>query len=273
MKVSELHYRTFRGGSKTYFNSSLFFPGEVRRDVFHLYGFVRVADNFVDAVPADPQGFHRFRDLYHRAWGAGSPCGDSIIDAFVELARRKGFDPAWTEAFLRSMEMDLTRRRYDRLEDTLEYIYGSAEVIGLFMARIMDLPPEALPAAQMLGRAMQYINFIRDIREDLGLGRRYLPLEGTGLERLEEDYARRHPEQFRGFVEHHLDRYYRWQAQAEEGFRYLPRRYRVPIRTASDMYAWTGRQIRRRPLLVFERKVKPGRLRIMARLLRNLIVG
>jgi len=270
VKISELHYRTFKGGSKTYFNSSLFFPAQVRRDVFFLYGFVRVADNFVDSVPADAGGFERFCASYRRAW-AGQAAGDPIIDSYVELARRKGFDPAWTDAFLHSMQLDLVKKRYDRLEETLEYIYGSAEVIGLFMARVLELAAEALPAARMLGRAMQYINFIRDIREDLGLGRRYLPLEG--LERLEEGYARSRPEEFRKFVERHLERYYGWQAEAEAGFRFLPFRYRVPIRTASDMYKWTGRQIAARPLVVFDRQVKPSRPRILVTVLGNLLRG
>jgi phytoene synthase len=272
VRVSEVHYRTFKRGSRTYFNSSLFFPKRVRRDVFILYGFVRVADDFVDSVPADPEGFGRFKERYRSAW-AGEASGDLIVDSFVELARRKGFEAAWTEAFLHSMELDLGKKEYDRLEETLEYIYGSAEVIGLYMSRILELREEAFPHAQMLGRAMQYINFIRDIKEDLGLGRRYLPLAGTGLERLTEEHARSHSEQFRAFLEHHLALYRGWQAQAVEGYRYLPRRYRIPIRTAGDMYDWTGRRIERRPLLVFERKVKPGRLRILAQIVRNALTG
>ena len=57
-----VHYETFRNGSTTYFNSSRFFPETVRRDVFALYGFVRVADNFVDSVPQDADGFYEFVD-------------------------------------------------------------------------------------------------------------------------------------------------------------------------------------------------------------------
>ena len=209
MSLEKIHYATFRQGSRTYFNSSLFFPKEVRRDVFVLYGFVRVADNFVDSVPQDPDGFHRFKDAYLNARNAG-PMGDPIIDAFVELDRRKDFDPAWTEAFLHSMELDLGKKEYDSLEETLEYIYGSAEVIGLYMAKLLDLAPASYPHAQMLGRSMQYINFIRDIAEDRTLGRRYLPLEGTSLESLEGGYVRSHPDRFQEFLRRHLDRYRTW---------------------------------------------------------------
>ena len=270
MSPEQIHRRTFKQGSRTYFNSSLFFPPAVRRDVFVLYGFVRVADNFVDSVPQDSDGFYRLKASYRRAVKEG-PVGDPIVDAFVELGARKGFDPGWTEAFLRSMELDLSKKEYNRLEETLEYIYGSAEVIGLFMARIMDLAPESFPHAQRLGRSMQYINFIRDIDEDRTLGRRYLPLEGTSLESLDPEYVRSRPGEFDEFLRHHLQQYRIWQREAEEGFRYIPRRYLIPIKTASDMYNWTARTIEENPMVIFQRKVKPSRGRIWRTVLANTL--
>jgi phytoene synthase len=266
----QIHRTTFKQGSRTYFNSSLFFPRAVREDVFALYGFVRVVDDFVDSVPQNPEGYYAFKEAYRRAQKQG-PVGDPIIDAFVELERRKSFEPAWTEAFLHSMELDLSKKEYNRLEETLEYIYGSAEVIGLFMAKVMDLAPESFPHAERLGRSMQYINFIRDIDEDRSLGRRYLPLEGTPLESLEREYVQSHPDQFNEFLRNHLDRYRIWQREAEEGFRYIPRRYLIPIKTASDMYNWTARTIEGNPMVVFQRKVKPSKARIWAAVLANAL--
>ncbi len=262
---------TFRRGSKTYFNSSLFFPKAVRRNVFKLYGFVRTADNFVDCVPQDPRGFYDFCDRYRSSLSSGRPSGNVIVDSFLEVAREKSFDPAWTDAFLKSMEMDLTKKTYATLDEMLEYVYGSAEVIGLFMARIMDLPEEAFGPAKMLGRAMQTINFIRDIAEDLRLGRTYLPLSGSGLDSLEEKETRGHPEIFRQFVLKHIGLYRGWQAEAARGFAFIPRRMRIPVRTASDMYFWTSEQIRRDPFVVYRRQVKPPRPLILLALFRNAL--
>jgi phytoene synthase len=272
--------QVFRAGSTTYFNSSLFFPPAMRAEVFCLYGFVRVADNLVDAVPQDAAGFGRFAAAY-RAARAGTPAGDPIIDDFVDLERRLGFDPAWTEAFLESMAADLTKRLYRTEAETLAYIYGSAEVIGLFMAKIMRLPAAAQPAAQMLGRAMQYINFIRDAAEDARMGRRYLPLV-RGAERLldvaddwlpDAGWAHARPARWAAFVHSHLHRYAAWQAEAEAGYRFIPRRPRMAVRTAGDMYNWTARRIAAGPLVVFERKVKPGRGRIVLQALWNGLRG
>ena len=192
----------FRRGSRTYFNSSRFFPRRIRGDITCLYGFVRTADDFVDAVPQDPAGFAAFRQIYFAGRVNGRDSGNPIIDRFLELSRRRSFRLDWVEAFLDSMAMDLTKKDYLDLGETLMYMYGSAEVIGLMMSRIMGLDERAFPYARLLGRAMQYINFIRDIQEDLDLGRTYLPqneLRAAGLESLSEQAARGRPDAFRSY--------------------------------------------------------------------------
>ncbi|TVQ23704.1 MAG: phytoene/squalene synthase family protein [Spirochaetaceae bacterium] len=270
MNATTTHRDVFRSGSTTYFNSSLFFPPAIRDDVSVLYGFVRVADNYVDAVPQDATGFHRFVESYRRA-RSGVATGDQIIDSFVALSDRAGFDDAWTDAFLSAMERDLSQRVYQTLDETLEYVYGSAEVIGLYMNRILAIPADADEPARLQGRAMQFINFIRDIDEDNGLGRTYLPLSETTLPDLREATARINAAEFTRFVRAQLDRYQEWQRGAEAGYRYLPRRVRIPIQTASDMYNWTARRIAADPFVVYRRKVKPTRMRILARIARNTV--
>jgi phytoene synthase len=263
--VAEKHEQIFRSGSKTYYFSSRFFPPAVRKDVYALYGFVRTADNLVDTQPVDPALFHAFRKAYSTALGTGEASGDIVIDAFLELQKRKQFDPAWTEAFLDSMEHDLVKSSCDSLDEVLTYIYGSAEVIGLYMAKIMDLEEEAFPYAAMLGRAMQYINFIRDIQEDNELGRRYLPLGDSGLSCLEYADVAVHQQVFSTFLRTEIKRYQAWQKEAEKGYRYIPRRYRIPIMTAADMYCWTAQQIAKDPMIVYRKRVKPPKTRILRR--------
>ncbi|MBN2508946.1 MAG: phytoene/squalene synthase family protein [Spirochaetales bacterium] len=268
MKLDAEHREVFKKGSTTYFNSSLFFPPEVRVQVHHLYSFVRVADNYVDCVPQDARGFENFRRAYDSAL-KGSPSGNLIIDDFIALKRMRQFPDEWVNAFLDAMEADLHKKEYDSVEETLHYVYGSAEVIGLFMASIMDLDEKAFHAARMLGRAMQYINFIRDIDEDLSFGRRYLCLDGTPLKDLSRDYAYAYPDEFSAFVHYHLSLYEQWQKEAEQGYRFIPKRYRIAIKTAGDMYNWTARAIQKDPHIVFEKKCKPKKARIIIQALKN----
>lgn len=269
--------RIFRRGSRTYFFSSVAFPPALRDDVFALYAFVRTADDFVDQPPGrqDAAGFDRFRERYASAV-AGRPDGGPVIDAFIELAARKRFRDEWVAAFLDAMAQDLRQSDYPTIDDTLAYMYGSAEVIGLMMAAIMELPEEAYAPARLLGRAMQYINFIRDIAEDLDLGRTYLPateLAAAGLRSLAPKEAHRDVPAFRRFVHAEIDRYLVWQRSADDGFHYIPRRPRVAIRTASDMYRWTAERIREDPLIVYRRKVRPSAARILATIVASAVDG
>ena len=258
--VDRTLYTIFKEGSKTYFYSSLFFPMDVRNDVFKLYAFVRKADNFVDKVPQRKDEFYNFWKEFNAAL-CGRVSGDIVIDSFIALMKAKKIDQNWVQSFFGAMEMDLKKREYRNIEETKEYMYGSAEVVGLMMARIMDLPQASFECARYLGRAMQYINFIRDISEDLALGRQYLPqndLKKCGLESLQYEYVKTQRERFNEFINIQIGRYEEWQRRAEIGFPYIPKRYFIPIKTASDMYKWTAEQIRKSPVIVYNKKVKPS---------------
>jgi phytoene synthase len=261
----------FKKGSRTYFNSSIFFPASVRKDVFYLYAFVRTADNFVDQLPQKKEKFYFFCERYRQGQDRGeSP--DPVIGPFIQLMTRCQFDPRWVDAFLHSMKLDLNKNSYQTLEDVEEYIHGSAEVIGLMMAQIMGLDPGSHAYASRLGKAMQYINFIRDIPEDLELGRTYFPADDMaefGLSGLSNTAVKEKPERFINFIQKQIQRYESWQKQAEAGFHYLPRWYRIPVQTASDMYHWTAQQIKKDPLKVFQTKIKPRRCRIIFRIFYN----
>lgn len=273
MLIDKTFYSIFQQGSRTYFYSSLFFPTHIRKEVFILYGFVRKADNFVDQIPQDTTGFYEFKKDYLKARG-GKLSGDIVIDSFVELSHRNDIKDEWVDAFLHSMEMDLSKNIYENIDETMEYIYGSAEVIGLFMSKILNLKPEALLHAQQLGRAMQYINFIRDIAEDIELGRNYFPnsdMDEFDLQSLDYNYTKNHPERFTDFIHCQLQRYCEWQEFAEEGYHYIPRRYLISIKTAAEMYNWTAEQIAKHPFVVYEWKVKPMITKIVATVLSNLI--
>ncbi|MFO8061848.1 MAG: phytoene/squalene synthase family protein [bacterium] len=271
--IEETVYSLFKNGSKTYFYSSLFFPKYIRYNVFVLYGFVRKADDFVDAVPQDKEGFYRFTNEYRETLRTGD-ADDIVIDLFVQMMRNKGIREEWVNAFLYSMRKDLNKSTYKTLGETKEYIYGSAEVIGLMMSTIMGLPKRAYSQARLLGRAMQYINFIRDIDEDIELGRIYLPEDEMikyNLKSLREDYTRKHPDDFKRFMRAQIRRYAKWQKEAEKGYIYIPRLFLIPIKTASDMYNWTAREIMRDPFTVYNKKIKPSIAYIITTIIKNTV--
>ena len=271
--INKTLFSIFKQGSKTYFYSSIFFPTYLKKDVFSLYGFVRKADNLVDSIPQDIKGFYDFKEKYYSAIN-GKKTDDIIINSFIELADRKKFNPEWTDSFLNSMEKDITKNNYESIDETIDYMYGSAEVIGLYMAKIMSLPNEALYHAKYLGRSMQYINFIRDIAEDLTLGRVYMPedeMKKFGIKKLDYEYVKKNSNSFISFIHNQLNYYSKWQKIAEEGYKYIPKRYLIPIKTASEMYNWTASQIYKDPFVIYCKKLKPRIKQIFTTTLLNMI--
>lgn len=266
-------YSLFKKSSTTYFYSSIFFPKEIKNDVFTLYAFVRTVDDFVDHIPQKAKAFYLYKENYQKAL-KGQHISDTITTEFVKLMQKRSLNPKWVEAFFDSMESDLTKTKYDTMADTEKYIYGSAEVIGLMMASIMQLPKVAYPYAQMLGKAMQYINFIRDIQEDISLGRTYFPnteLKRFNLNSLNSTEVSTKQQSFAAFVKKQVQQYDQWMHVAKQGFTYIPRRYRIPIQTASEMYTWTAKKIVADPEIIFQKKVKPSKYFVVSKILYNTI--
>jgi len=272
MKKHTLHYQIFKKGNAAFFNTARFLPSGEREDVFVLYGFAHIVNNFVNATPRQESDFYDFKEQYLQT-RQGSPSNDPIIDPFIELCCRKNIETAWVDAFFYSKEQDLKKNSYNTLAETLEYIYGSAEVIGMCIVRLLGLPDTALPAAQLLSRALQYINFIRDIKEDLDAGRQYVPLVGSGLKSWQESKARKKPDVFKAFVLKNIALCEEWQAEAAKGFAALPRRYRAVVKTACDMFERTVSTMKSDPFIIYEKKAQPARSRILFWFLKNFFRG
>ncbi|HEU5081773.1 MAG TPA: phytoene/squalene synthase family protein, partial [Acidimicrobiales bacterium] len=149
-------------------------------------------------------------------------------------------DPDCVRRFLRSMTMDLTVERYETFEDLLEYMDGSAAVIGEMMLPILE-PTDldaALPHARDLGNAFQLTNFLRDIGEDLDRGRVYVPQEDICRFGAEDAFeTRTATPAFRELMRFEIARTRGLYAVADTGLAYLPGRSGRCIRAARDLYA------------------------------------
>jgi phytoene synthase len=160
----------------------------VRSHVRNVYALVRVADEIVDA-PRPGADVHerevtltRLEEDTLDAMRTGHS-SNLVVHAFADTARRCGIDAALVTPFFASMRVDLLPRQHDAASFA-DYIYGSAEVVGLMCLRAFLVHEdqreqryaECAPGAQRLGAAFQKVNFLRDLAEDADdLGRRYLP--------------------------------------------------------------------------------------------------
>lgn len=165
---------------KTYYLATCQLPRERRRHVWALYAFARVADQFVDDLTRpDPEALVGWSESALSALRASTPphpLADPIVAATWHTMHDFHLPISLLEEFLASMAMDLTVTRYQSWEDLRGYMRGSAAVIGELMAPILGATSaEAVSHAGVLGEAFQLTNFVRDVKEDIGLGRIYLP--------------------------------------------------------------------------------------------------
>lgn len=167
---------------KTYYLATLLLPPEKRPYVHALYGFARYADEIVDDLsstltPAQKANeLRQWSEKFYQSLDSGIT-NDPVCLAVIDTIKRWNLPRAHFEAFLHSMEMDLTVTEYQTFDDLYEYVYGSAAVIGLQMVPILEPTDQrAYEYAKDLGVAFQLANFIRDVGEDLERGRVYLPL-------------------------------------------------------------------------------------------------
>ena len=153
----------------------------IRNAIYGIYGFVRFADEIVDS-------FHEFdRDKlindfeadYYKAYADGISL-NPILNTFQMTVKRYNINDELIQAFLKSMKLDLHKTNYTK-EEYKEYIYGSADVVGLMCLKVFvngneNRYNELKDSAMCLGSAFQKVNFLRDLKDDMErLNRTYFP--------------------------------------------------------------------------------------------------
>ena len=229
---------------KTYYLATLLLPPAKRPFVHALYGFARYADEIVDDLASTLTDEEKATAL--KGWGSqaikdikSGESSDPVGRALVDTARRFSIPIEYFEAFLNSMEMDLTVNEYATYDDLMEYVYGSAAVIGLQMVPVLGaLSPEAYESAKTLGIAFQLANFIRDIGEDLERGRIYIPIEdlihfGVSREDLHQKIL---TPNIIELIKFQIARVRELQKSAEPGIQMLEPSSRPCIEAASELY-------------------------------------
>ena len=154
----------------------------IRQDIYNIYGFVRFADEIVDTFHSynKKELFKRFvDDLNHSLKHKISL--NPILNSFQNTVHKYNIDRDLINSFLKSMEQDLKKKKYESLQEYNEYIYGSADVVGLMCLKVFvsgrnDDYKKLKPYAMSLGSAFQKVNFLRDINDDYKkLNRIYFP--------------------------------------------------------------------------------------------------
>lgn len=250
-KVSELCSQITTEEYSTSFSSAIrLLHKDLRAPIYNLYGFVRFADEIVDTFHEfDKEALlQQFKKESYEAIEKGISL-NPILNSFQLTIHRYNISTDLVEAFFKSMEMDLTKQQYD-VSRYQEYIYGSAEVVGLMCLYVFcegdkKLYDQLKPHAQSLGAAFQKVNFLRDVKADLHtLNRIYFP----GVD-------------FSNFTEHT-----KWQIEQEiaedfknayEGILRLPWKARFGVYVAYKYYSSLFNKIRKTaPSQILESRIR-----------------
>ncbi|MDQ2825923.1 MAG: phytoene/squalene synthase family protein [Actinomycetota bacterium] len=254
----------------TYYWSTHLLPVVKRHHVHALYGFCRYADDIVDALDARSSALGRgstatpvqrqaaltdFGDRFFVDLAAGRS-DDPVLKAVVHTVKAFDLDPDCFRRFLASMAMDFTCETYETFEDLLDYMDGSAAVIGEMMLPILEpTSPEAYGHARDLGIAFQLSNFWRDVAEDLDRGRVYIPQED--LRKFGADpWLRRVTPEWRELMAFEIARTRRYYESADLGIPMLPPTSARCIRGARRLYSGILTEIEGAGYDVFTERVR-----------------
>jgi phytoene synthase len=223
---------------------------DLRKPVFNIYGFVRFADEIVDTFHDHDKDLllQEFKKETYEAIERGISM-NPILNSFQLTVNEFNIDHKLIDAFFHSMEMDLNKTTYD-CEGYKEYIYGSAEVVGLMCLYVFcegkkEMYDELESSARSLGAAFQKVNFLRDIKADFnGLSRVYFP--GCDFNNFTEQDKRQ--------IEEDIQNDFK---EAYDGIIRLPLKARFGVYVAYKYYLSLFRKIKgMKPARVLEERIR-----------------
>lgn len=247
---------SFARHARSFWFAARLFPAEPARLVAGIYAFCRFTDDLVDrAEDPDPVRLEAmlgvWQGLVRRAWthqDTGIPLLDEV---FGETARR-GVSVLYAEELIRGMAMDLRPEPFETLAEIRLYAYRVASVVGLWLTELFgNREPAILLRAERMGQAMQLTNILRDVGEDWGRGRLYLPLDrlqahGLTPEMVGQAVATGQlPAAWPALMEELLQVAERDYEEAFRALPALPPFFQRPVAVAARVYAGIHDEIRR----------------------------
>ncbi len=227
---------------RTFHLASHLLPPRMRWEAAELYAFCRKIDDLADEAGADE--IHTRNDklaLVIRALKV-EPLGDeaAALGWPVELERRLPGISEIAGTLTQALAADTGPRRIADEQELLAYAFGVAGTVGLMMCRILGAPPAGARAASHLGIAMQLTNIARDVCEDLGRDRIYLPVQWIAASAVEAAVAGAESLPLVRSTERLLTLAEQFYRSADAGMHYLPWRARFGILAAASCYREIG---------------------------------
>jgi phytoene synthase len=255
-------------GSKSFAAAAKFFDPETRENAYMLYAWCRHCDDVIDNQELGFAGRAQsaettqraLTELYEKTRSAidNKPSDDPIFEGLRYVLKCNQIPERYPLELLEGFTMDAAGHEFRGFDDTLQYCYYVAGVVGIMMACIMGVrDPQVLQRAADLGIAFQLTNIARDVREDFEIGRIYLPRDWLAEAGIPPDeiLQPQHAGALVKVVERLLNEADRYYASANEGLRALGFRSACAVATARVVYRAIGQLVRERGPLAWQDRV------------------
>jgi phytoene synthase len=254
--------------AKTFYLATRFLPNHKQRSIFAIYALCRFLDDMVDEtedlVTTQKLQLEDVFDLIETqksrlldVYEGNDPGGHPIFVAFAHTLKTFHIPIKLPFELIDGVSMDLTKKRYETFEEVYGYSWKVASVVGLMTSEVFGYEdPSALEYAADLGIAMQLTNILRDVGEDLGRGRIYLPAEDLRAFGITEEdlFARKVTPEFKALMEFQIQRAESYYAKSDAGIAMLSSDSRLPVSMARLNYSRILQQIRENEYQVFDQR-------------------
>jgi len=252
-EVSEICSKVVTQSYSTSFSlATKMLSNSIRNDIYNIYGFVRFADEIVDSFHNynKKELLDKFENELHYAL-ENKISLNPILNSFQKTVHKYNIDFELIQSFMKSMRWDLNKKKYLNKSEFNDYIYGSADVVGLMCLKVFvkgnsTMYSDLRPYAMALGSAFQKVNFLRDLKDDhIGLNRSYFP--NLNFDNFDEDA--------KNVILKEIDDDFK---KAVVGIFKLPNSARFGVYTAYKYYLKLLNKLRATPSL----KIKSTRIRV-----------
>lgn len=236
--------------AKTFYMATRFLPNEKQRSIFAIYGLCRYLDNLVDEYEDLTENqsidineidlrLNEFKENLIAIYN-GQRSGDPILAAFGDTLKRYHIPIDLPFLLIDGVRSDLEKNRYNNFQELYNYSYRVASVVGLMTSRVFGYEDEAaLEYAIDLGIAMQLTNILRDVGEDIGRNRIYLPADELLKFGVSEKdlFNGEITENFTHLMKFQVRRARKYYEKADQGIAMLTKDSRLPVYLAHYNYS------------------------------------
>ena len=236
--------------AKTFYMATRFLPNEKQRHIFAIYSLCRCLDNLVDEIEDQShssmsipqileqleQWKYELKMVYENRYYGSNP----VLKAFSDTLSDNNISIDLPLLLIEGISTDLTKKRYENFQEVYDYAYKVASVVGLMISEVFGYSDEkALEHALQLGIAMQLTNILRDVGEDLGRNRIYLPADEMRQFHITEEslFAHDLSYDFIEFMQFQIRRARNYYDLAEPGILMLSADSRLPVYLAHQNYS------------------------------------